>query len=212
MWWLLACGGPSDVERLAAALEGPPDPAACARIEDLQMGQECTWDAAVRLSDAGACGSLGGAARDECVFRVAEARGSLEACAGAGALVVDCQRHVFGRMGHAVAEDAALAEVVPALEIGAFEPDATCWRDFMLSALSVRRLVRSSDCQGLEGLPAGACAATVVEIQDRYLENARTRGQLCEGPLGGKLAELEDDPGFGERLATARGADCSGKP
>lgn len=218
MLWLLACSGPSDVELLAAALEASPQAAVahCHRIEDPLLRGECALYAAPGLTPTEgveACGLIAGPGRDECIFRVAEAAGSLTICEELGALMADCRRHVFGGWGHEVAEDQALPEAASSAlkRGGGFEPDFTCWSDFFLAALTQRESVPGSACDGLAADAASACSHTVVEIHQRMVRNAHERGELpCAGTLPKKLGALQGDAAFDRVVASARSSgDCA---
>lgn len=120
------------------ALVGQADPAACLRLEDPLLAQECQAFAAWELARAGnedaafaACsGIAGGLWRDECFFQMSDAIAAQgdrarRLCDEAGRYQGHCIGHALGRESQAILEASAIGEEQTAF--AAVEAVAVAW-------------------------------------------------------------------------------------
>ena len=172
----LACSGPSDAEltldALAAIQAGQPAEAVavCARVKDPRGAAECRWEAAAALAvddlaqAQAACAPLTGPDRDECLFRVAEAAGSVGLCGDAGELEVKCRLHAYrdalgswvpsdSRVG-TISEDAGVQMERLGIDRGT---EAAWFRTYRYVIATTASDTTSQECEALPPIQAKAC-------------------------------------------------------
>ena len=181
---LLSLGcGPSEVDRVRAALARPADPAACAPIEDVDLRGECVAMAAGALAATdpvgaeAACRAMApGMWRDECFFLLADTVGAHDAeaqrlCAEAGRYQRQCEGHALSRAVAGllaeleVAGGRATLDAVEAVVIGQVGAAGARQRaeGLVVAALARREPGAPFSRAWCSDLPDGLCASAYEE-------------------------------------------------